>query len=569
MDKDDRLLETEEPSEQNENIQEELPKDGENSSPGEKETPKKKGKFRAWWQAHKPTRRRIVQVYVALLTNANIKGFFSGKIYKGATKYVCTPGLNCYSCPGAVGACPLGSLQNAFASSNIKTPLFMLGIILLYGLLFARTVCGWLCPVGLGQELLYKIPTPKVKKSRFTRVLSYLKYVILIVFVVAIPLLLAGTPTPAFCKFICPAGTIGGAIPLLLNPTNANMLDGLGGLFTWKFIVLVVLAVGSIFIFRFFCRFFCPLGALYGFFNKIALLGVKLDETKCTDCGLCVSHCKMDIRKVGDHECINCGECIDVCPAKAISWKGSKLFLHKNAVEVSAPVTEQAIDLKEGVVLAAAATANAEAKNSDPIPAISVQNPETGTKKKGKGKAFWIRLAAWCTAGAVLVGALVYYNFIHKESKPALPPLQVGDVCYDFTLEGYNGESFTLSQHRGKIVVINFWGTWCGPCVAELPAFEEIRSEFSDKVELVAVHSFNLAETAVPFLEKNGWTAWGAIFLQDTSDTSNNDVNVLLGGGGEAYPYTVIVDEEGVVAFTRLNELGGEILRAEIEKLLK
>ena len=92
----------------------------------------------------------------------------------------------------------------------------------------------------------------------------------------------------------------------------------------------------SIFCFRAFCRFLCPLGALYGFFNKIALLGVKLDKNKCTDCGLCVEVCKMDVNKVGDHECIQCGKCIAVCPSKAISWKGAKLFVRHNDADMPA-----------------------------------------------------------------------------------------------------------------------------------------------------------------------------------------------------------------------------------------
>ena len=306
--------------------------------------------LRAWWKAHKPSKRRLIQVYTALLYNANIKGFITGDIFQGNSKYLCVPGLNCYSCPGAIGACPLGALQNAFAESNTRAPYYVIGIILLFGLIFARTICGFLCPVGLGQELLYKIKSPKLKKSRVTYVLSYFKYLLLAVLVIAVPLLYAyqQTAIPAFCKYICPAGTFGGAVFLLMHPDNSSMFGMLGGLFTWKFIVLAVVVAACIFIYRFFCRFLCPLGAIYGFFNKFALLGVKLDKKKCTDCGLCVDFCKMDIRKVGDHECINCGECIKVCPAKAISWKGEKLFVHANAIEpVSSENTENEAPMSE------------------------------------------------------------------------------------------------------------------------------------------------------------------------------------------------------------------------------
>ncbi len=290
----------------------------------------------AWFSSHRPTKRRIIQLYAALLTNANLKGFGSGKIYQGKLKSLCAPGLNCYSCPGASAACPLGALQNALASSGKTIPYYIFGILILFGFLFGRWICGFLCPFGLIQDLLHKIKTPKIKKSRFTRILSYLKYVILVVFVVILPLIYAKDaldfPLPAFCKYICPSGTLLGAGGLLVNEENAPMLAMLGPLFTWKFCLLVLFILGSIFLYRFFCRFFCPLGALYGLFNRISLLGMKVDEKSCTDCGICVGKCHMDIRRVGDHECISCGDCIDACPTNAITRKGPKILLPPNEI---------------------------------------------------------------------------------------------------------------------------------------------------------------------------------------------------------------------------------------------
>ena len=293
------------------------------------------GKIKRWLVDHKPSKRRIIQVYTALLYNANIKGFFNGQIYKGPTKNICVPGMNCYSCPGAVGACPLGSLQNALSASDTRLPAYVFGIIILFGLLLGRTICGFLCPVGFAQELLYKIKTPKLQKSRATRIISYLKYIVLVGLVVIVPLVFT---IPGFCEYICPAGTFEGGVGLLSNIQNESLLAILGPLFSWKFSLLVLISVASVFIFRVFCRFLCPLGAIYGFFSKIALLGVKLDKTKCTDCGLCISACKMDVKKVGDHECIHCGECMSVCPTKAIRWKGSQLFVREN--DTQAPVAE-------------------------------------------------------------------------------------------------------------------------------------------------------------------------------------------------------------------------------------
>lgn len=271
----------------------------------------------------KPSNRRLIQLYAALLYNAHVKGFISGKIYTGPLKNVCVPGLNCYSCPGAVGACPLGALQNALASVHTRAPYYIFGILMLFGLIFGRTICGFLCPVGLIQELLHKIPTPKLKKSRLTHVLSYIKYLLLAVFVVSIPLYYAarGVAMPAFCKYICPAGTLEGAVGLLSNPLNEEHLSLLNGLFTGKFVIMVGLATLSVFIYRVFCRFLCPLGAIYGLFSRVSLLGVTVDTGRCTHCGLCKAACPVDIRSIGDHECIQCGACRNVCPEKAIDWK--------------------------------------------------------------------------------------------------------------------------------------------------------------------------------------------------------------------------------------------------------
>ena len=167
-----------------------------------------KEKLNPFWQKVKrflPSKRRLIQLYAALLHNANLKGFKTGVIYQGPVKNVCTPGLNCYSCPGASGACPLGALQNGIAASGKTAPYYVFGIIILYGFLFGRWICGWLCPFGLFQDLLYKIKTPKLIKSKFTRALSILKYVILVLFVVVIPLIYSfwDFPLPAFCKYIC------------------------------------------------------------------------------------------------------------------------------------------------------------------------------------------------------------------------------------------------------------------------------------------------------------------------------------------------------------------------------
>ncbi len=264
----------------------------------------------------KPRRvRRYTQLMAAVLYNCHVTGFAEGKIYKGNVKSVCVPGLNCYSCPGAVGSCPLGSLQSSLVNVRFSAPYYILGTLLLFGLFLGRFICGFLCPVGLIQELLHKIPSPKLKKNRVTRVLSYGKYVVLALFVIAVPLF---QYAPGFCKYICPSGTFEAGLPLVFR--NKILQSLLGRLFTFKVLILVLFLVLCVFCFRAFCRFVCPLGAIYSFFHPVSVFGVKVDTDRCTHCNACVNRCPMDIRKVGDRECVHCGDCIDICPEKCIRY---------------------------------------------------------------------------------------------------------------------------------------------------------------------------------------------------------------------------------------------------------
>lgn len=261
-------------------------------------------------------RRKLIQFTAMLVYNADVRHWFTGSISDSPLKHGCVPGLNCYSCPGAISSCPLGSLQNTIGGGRI--PFFVTGFLLLTGTLLGRVVCSFLCPVGLVQELLYKIPSKKIKKTKrnlkITRKLSLLKYILLALFVIALPLIFYlkdGIASPFFCKLICPAGTVGAGIPLVI--ANESLRQAIGFLFSWKVLLSAAFIIVSIFMFRPFCRFFCPLGAIYSFFNKTALFGIKLDIKKCTHCNACTGPCKMDTLQVNDRECIECGECIKRC----------------------------------------------------------------------------------------------------------------------------------------------------------------------------------------------------------------------------------------------------------------
>lgn len=268
--------------------------------------------------------RHRVQALWALLTNSYLIGFVQGKIYKGNLKKLCVPGMNCYSCPGALGSCPIGSLQAVIGSWNFKFAFYVAGFLVFVGALVGRFVCGWLCPFGLIQDLLHKIPFPKkLKTFRGDKLLRKLKYVILLVFVILLPLFLVdllGQGAPYFCKLLCPVGTLEGGIPLVL--LNKSMRSALGWLYAWKNLLLAATIFLSILIYRPFCKYICPLGAIYSVFNPISVFRYQVDGHKCTHCGACAKACGMQIDPTANAnhpECIRCGRCKQACPTGAIT----------------------------------------------------------------------------------------------------------------------------------------------------------------------------------------------------------------------------------------------------------
>lgn len=325
--------------------------------------------------------RLIIQLAYTALTNGYIAGFAHGKIYQGPAKQVCLPGLNCYSCPGALGSCPIGSLQAVLASRDYSFSFYVLGFLMAVGALCGRLVCGFLCPFGLAQDLLHKIPLPrkwKIRRIPGEKIMGHFRYVIVLVFVILLPSLVVngvGQGDPWFCKYICPSGTLMGGIPLVAlsdgslegestiqlqpaqpasagslglsltaqpnissgpllgNPSGAqggggavqsltsSYREAAGPLFNWKLTVLLLIAAFSIVYYRPFCRFLCPLGAIYGLANPISIYRYRLLEDRCTKCGACKRACKLGIdpmKHPNSPECIRCGECIRACPHKAL-----------------------------------------------------------------------------------------------------------------------------------------------------------------------------------------------------------------------------------------------------------
>jgi len=272
--------------------------------------------------------RKWVQALWFFLANG-FWGFpITGTIYQGPLKIICSPGLNCYSCPAATSYCPIGSLQQLLLGIRFSLQngqyffgSFVLGSMGMLGAVFGRLICGWACPFGFFQELLYKIPSVKI--SIPTR-LRWLKYGFLLLFVIILPLVLVddfAMGKPWFCKFICPAGTLEAGIPMLILFPNLRLT--VGWLYLNKLIILAGFTVWSVLASRPFCRTTCPLGAFYALFSRYKLIKLKFNEDNCTKCKACHKVCPVEIKfneTPNSCECVYCLRCMtEACPSDAIS----------------------------------------------------------------------------------------------------------------------------------------------------------------------------------------------------------------------------------------------------------
>lgn len=290
--------------------------------------------------------RKFIQCLFVFLTNGFLGFPWSGNIYQGPLKVICSPGLNCYSCPAATTYCPIGSLQQlllgvrfSLQSGTYYFGTFVLGSIGLLGAVLGRFICGWACPFGLFQELLYKIPSPKYS---IPSPLRWGKYFFLIVFVVVFPLVIVdqfGLGKPWFCKYVCPAGTLEAGIPMVL--IMPDLRSTIGYLYWSKMTVLAGFVAWSIVSSRPFCRTTCPLGAFYAFFHRYRLIRLQFREDACTNCGACHKVCPVEIKfneEPDNAECVSCLRCMSKgCKFGAIGLEigGYPLTLKQPATQVS------------------------------------------------------------------------------------------------------------------------------------------------------------------------------------------------------------------------------------------
>jgi len=272
-----------------------------------------------------------------------------------------------------------------------------------------------------------------------------------------------------------------------------------------------------------------------------------VDEEKCTHCNICVAHCKCDVKHVGDQECISCGDCIDVCPTKAISWKGPKILVRPNE-----------------------------------IPADLSDEDRVAAKAANEKKRLVSRIITLAILAVALIGALVYgwKTSAPLPEKPTTPPVinptdgpqitigyEVGQKLPGSMLPIITADAITEQTLdptvAGKITIINFWGTWCGPCVKELPDFNQIADDYADSVTVYAIHTHSSRKTAPGFIKENYPTS-KMIFLLDNS---SSDYYKATGGRGD-YPRTIIIDANGIVVANLSKPMHYEDLKQIIDGIM-
>ncbi len=231
--------------------------------------------------------------------------------------------------PSIHALCPFGGLESLyqlFAAGSFISKIFagtmiLFGITIFIAIIFRRSFCGLICPFGAIQEFWGKIGQKIFKRkfivpSKIDKPLRYLKYIVLVVTVFY-------------------AWKTAGLWMSPYDPWSAyaHLPEGLASVWSESavgLIILVITLVGSLLHDRFFCKYLCPMGALYGIIGKISPFKVVRNENACISCGKCNKVCPMNIdvqhvKEVKSAECINCQTCVLNCPkAGALDSKEGK-----------------------------------------------------------------------------------------------------------------------------------------------------------------------------------------------------------------------------------------------------
>lgn len=216
--------------------------------------------------------------------------------------------FHCDACPLAGFACPIGTLAR-FSSAHML-PLLTIGVLVVVGMAVGSLVCGWACPFGFLQDLLGRIPTPKVRLPNW---LGLGRYMVLLTLVLWIPYQF-GQESPLYVCSVCPAGAVEASLP------RAGMAAAAGETIYWmspqKAIITGVILIAALFVHRPWCTVLCPLGGILALFNRFSLFYLRFEASGCSECNLCRSRCKYGVKvdqSINNTSCIRCLECT-ACP---------------------------------------------------------------------------------------------------------------------------------------------------------------------------------------------------------------------------------------------------------------
>lgn len=154
---------------------------------------------------------------------------------------------------------------------------------------------------------------------------------------------------------------------------------------------------------------------------------------------------------------------------------------------------------------------------------------------------------------------------VENESDESSPKVgnKIGNLCITTSLELVFGGTVNPKDYLGKIVVINFWGTWCDPCKRELPHFDEVAEEYSDSVVILTVHSNLGIENAPSHITEN-FANSKMVFAMDKA---NEGYYRALNPGQNSYPITLILDAQGVIRYKVVGDISKDTLTNEINKI--
>lgn len=142
----------------------------------------------------------------------------------------------------------------------------------------------------------------------------------------------------------------------------------------------------------------------------------------------------------------------------------------------------------------------------------------------------------------ILVVLVVFYLMMPRVEGPAVNgtnnTLQEGDMAPDFSASLADGSTFTLSDHSDECVLINFWATWCGPCVGEMPAFQKLSDEGIKGLKIICIDCQEDKKTVDSFIKENGYT------FNIAYDTKGD---ICAKYPTRGIPYTLVVNKGKIV----------------------